>query len=101
MRGFLDKSGGIEAAIELLSRGERNMLRKAYAASERRPLQVLNGPKGLMQKVAERMIDKGLCRLVPGQFFAVVLTPEGFQIACELRRQGWPDARRDAGEPRA
>ncbi len=77
--------------LDDLTRPERLMLRKAYAATERRPLHVRNGPKAAMQIVAERMIDKGLCRLVPTQFFALVLTPAGFALAVELQRQGWPN----------
>lgn len=77
--------------LDQLTRPERLMLKRAYSASERRPLHVQNGPKAAMQAVAERMIDKGLCRLVSTQYFAMVLTEAGFALAVELSRQGWPN----------
>lgn len=80
--------------LDDLTRPQRLMLKKAYAATERRPLQIINGPKALMQRCAEKMIDMGLCRLVREQYFAVVLTPDGFALAVELARQGWPDTER-------
>lgn len=77
--------------LDDLTRPERLMLKRAYAATDSRPLHVRNGPKAAMQKVVERMIAKGLCRLAREQFFAVVLTPQGFDLAVELARQGWPN----------
>lgn len=74
-----------------LSRSQRYMLKRAWGASERRPLHVINGPKKRMQIVAEQMIDLGLVRKVDGQFFALVLTAAGFDLAQQLMRQGWPD----------
>jgi len=77
--------------LDDLSRPERLMLKRAYAATDSRPLHVRNGPQAAMQRVAEKMIDKGLCRLAREQFFAVVLTARGFELAVELARQGWPN----------
>ena len=77
--------------LESLTRPQRLMLKKAYAATTNRPLQIINGPQAMMQRVAEKMIDMGLLRLVQSQFFAVVLTEEGFALALQLRQQGWPN----------
>ena len=77
--------------LEDLSRAQRLMLKKAYATTTNRPLQIINGPKARMQKVAEEMIDMRLLRLVPTQFFAVILTEEGFALAVQLMQQGWPN----------
>lgn len=83
--------------LEDLSRPERLMLKRAFAKTENRPLHVINGPKARMQIVAERMIDKGLCKLVETQFFAVVLTQDGLALAVELSRQGWPNTEKPTG----
>jgi hypothetical protein len=77
--------------IDALTRSQRLMLKRAYTKTERRPLQVINGPKARMQTVAEKMIDLGLVRKVDGQYFAIVLTQAGHDLAAELSAQGWPN----------
>lgn len=72
-----------------LTRSQRVMLKKAYAATERRPMHVINGPKARMQAVAEKMLDLGLVRKVDGQYFALVLTQRGFELACQLAQTEW------------
>ncbi len=81
----------MSAALDDLTRPQRLMLKKAYAKTVQRPLHIVNGPKALMQRCAEKMIDMGLLRLVPEQYFAVILTPDGFALAQQLQRQGWPN----------
>ena len=70
-----------------LSRPQRLMLKRAWASSLGRPLQVM-GPG--MQRVAKEMIDLELIETVPPHEFAVLLTRRGFHAAGILQKAGWP-----------
>lgn len=80
--------------LESLTQPERMMLKMAWAATTRRPLHLIYGPQATMQNVAHEMINMGLLQRVPSQYFAVTLTPDGFALAMQLQRQGWPDTER-------
>ena len=68
-----------------LTRPQRLFLKRAWAATTRRPLLVV-GPES--RKVFQLMVDLGLARWLDGE--AALLTAEGHDLACVLARQGWP-----------